>query len=719
MTEKFSGNKEVADLTSDMDKVIVDLSGQLITLFKEIGVSKDGKDSSGKQIDRSHLREIDRLFAKSNNLMSQLGLKKISGVVGEDDVKEYREKILELAGYYQDLSKQIENLNPASKDPKTMTIEEVVDILEHLVDDRSDYFAEVNQRFLELSKGPPLKEAKYRCKRVFQAILAKGDTGEKDFGIWFPEITNQLINKTTNFIDEGRYLFTVHSEKDEDLPIDEVDKLPINEDALDMWDYALARIKGKFGGLESDPDDPTDKTNFDYQHLFGDNITVFHDHLRAKFSNIDDELFEQLFKFLQSHDIKTTGYTAWLARETTRAHGAGPAKLRGEKFEDPLFTVAPYAAGIYSRGRYGDVIPNSSSPDMVLMPRDVAIDIIPKEKSGDNNERKRGSAAALWDIVNSFYTKIMWRGTPSWITEVRSLFGIGNNEIDLYKTMFPMPGEVTVDAYKVERDRRKIDERHNSEIKRLEDLRDATDVLEEKAAINAEIQIFRTKTMENEKKAFIDKWERYGYSDKFNEIGIRKLAQGADGEGYNLSVSQYDTSFKAMAEMTEFFHQPFGKMNFEQCVEKFKHWMDKIIGKAKLVPGRHYVLFPYLTMFAIDKIISSYELRDKSHKVEGLIERLESELEQAGGVPPIVKRMVFNFIHHDKKTLGVFPTLIASREYKQDLYRFKTRVMNGLEERVRRLIPFGWAAVEEDGAPMQVTVPWIWGVKTDKDTSGK
>ncbi len=719
MIEDFNGDQEAIGLANDIKKVIAELSQKMAIIFREIDKSEDGKDSSGKQIDRSHLKEVDKLFARLNNLMSQLGLANLSGLVDEEKVREYQEKIINLTDYYQNLSKQIEDLNPASKDPKTMTIEEVIQILERVVDDGSDYYREVNQRFLELPKGPPLKEAKYRCKRVFQAILAKGDTGEKDFGIWFPEITNQLINKTTNFIDIGRYLFTIHSEKDENLSIEDVDRLPINEIALDMWDYALARIKGKYGGLETDPDNPNDHTNFDYAHLFGDNITVFRDHLRAKFSSIDDELFEQLFKFLQSHDIKTTAYVAWLARETTRSHGAGPAKLRGEKFEDPLFTVAPFAAGIYSRGRYGDVIPNNSSPDMVLMPRDVAVNIIPDKKPGKPNESKRKSAAALWDIVNSYYTKIMWRGTPTWITEVRSLFGIGSNEIDLYKTMFPMPGEVIVDTYRIELERRKMNERHVSEIRRLEKLRDAAPTLPEKEAINKRIEEFRKITMVAEKQSFIDKWERYGYSDRFDEIGIRKLAQSPDGKGYNLSVSQYDVSFRAMTEMTDFFHQPFGKMNFDQCVEKFKHWMDKIIGKAKLVPGRHYVLFPYLTMFAIDKIISSYELRDKSYKIKSLIERLGEELEQAGGVPEIVKKKVFNFIRQDEKTFGVFPTAIASKEYKQDLYRFKTRVMNGDEEKIRRLIPLGLAAVREDGTPMKVVVPWDWGVKTDKDTAGK
>lgn len=807
MVETFGGDTEAISLASETETAIKRLAAELASLFSRL--------NTDKTMNRSSLSEADALFAKITNLISRLGLKKISGVISEDDIKEYREKVSELSTYYRDLVSQIDSLNPASKDPKTMTIEEVVTVLERLVDSNSDYYAEVNQRFLELvSKEPPLREAEYRCKRAFQAILAKGDTGEDDFGVWFPEVTNQLINKTTNFIDEGRYLFTHHSDQEElTTTLENIDQLPINEEALSVWDYVVDRIKGKYGGLVADPEDPTNelgKRNYDYNSLAGDNINSFIKHLEEKFAGIDKDLLGQVIKFCQSHDAKTTAYTAWLARETTRSHGAGPAKLRGEKFEDPLFTVAFFAAGIYGRGRYGNVIPNSSSPDMVLMPRDVAIDIIP-EKDGALNEAKRASAAALWDIVDSFYTKIIWRGTPNWVKDVRSLIGINENdvglqqsineleakkaretdatkrakidsqiasirskmgkekhEIDLYKTMFPMPGEVTVDAYKIELEKRKLKEHYDFLIRELAekeeeaetecselvaDLREQKDLStddHEKEEIDrriaaAELKLQTKKAeianrraavraeMVAAKEDFIAKYSRLGYGSKFENIGIQRLAKDPEGEGYNLSVGQYDTAFKAMGEMSDFFHQPFGKMNFEQCVEKFKYWMDKIIGKAKLVPGRHFALFPYMTMFAIDKIISSYELRDTAYKVNSLVERLRAELEQAGGVPVEVKDKLLGYkkmengrlkhyegyLESDKKTFGVFPTMLASRTYKQDLYRFKTRVMEGLEEKIRRAIPLGWAAKEEDDSPMKVSVPWTWGVKVDKDTSGK
>lgn len=853
MVEIFNGDVEAIALAAETEKVIKDLAAKLMAAFSRV--------NANNKMSRADLKEVDVLFAKSNNLMSRLGLKKITGVINEQDIQDYRSQISELRGYYNDLVAQIDNLNPASKDPKTMTMEEVVEVLERLVDSGSDYYAEVNQRFLELISGEkPLKEAEYRCKRAFQAILAKGDTGEKDFGVWFPEVTNQLINKTTNFIDEGRYLFTKHTEEDDrDVTLENIDELPIDEDALAVWDYVIDRIKGKYGGLVADPEHPYDPNdpdnedyklgakNYDYNSLSGDNIKNFEEHLKRKFSNVNEEILQQIIKFCQSHDAKTTAYTAWLARETTRSHGAGPAKLRGEKFEDPLFTVAFFAAGIYGRGRYGNVIPNSSSPDLALMPKDVAVDIIPENRDGSLNEEKRASSAALWEIVNSFYTKIMWRGTPNWIQDVRSLFGINENdlglsqaisklereknetnddrkkaaidikidttrrkmgkekkEIDLYKTMFPMPGEVTVDAYKVELEKRKLDESYQNAINLIEEERtsisehyseltnqfdeektgiiehyselinnlmeekDGTDDDNEKDEIDrrmaeannemendlAKIDI-RVTEAENQyeadnnaidrrlvgirremkvaKKEFIEKYSKFGYGSTFEEIGITRLTKDPEGKGYNLSVGQYDTAFRAMGEMSEFFHQPFGKMNFEQCVEKFKHWMDKIVGKAKLVPGRHFVLFPYMTMFAIDKIISVYELRDTSYKVNSLVERLRSELEQAGGVPVEVKDKLLGYeeedngrrISHpgyletDKQSFGVFPTAISSRVYKQDLYRFKTRVMNGLEEQIRRFFPLGWFAKEEDDSPMRVTVPWTWGIKVDKDTSGK
>ncbi len=701
-------------LASDMDSAIKLASSQMGSLLKRL--------DADEKLDRTHLVDVEKLFLKLRNLMSRMNLKKGEGVLVKDNLIGYLERVSELSETYNFIVEAIANQNPANRNPRDMTMGEVIQVLSQNVDDGSDYYKEVNQRFLELGKGLPLEEARIRCMRAFQKVLAAGDTGEKDFSVGYPEVTKQLINKTTNFIDIGRYLFTEHDEKTRsETSAEEVDKLPINERALEMWDYMKARIKGKYGGIASNPTLPDFDGDFSYNSLSGSVIDRYVAHLKQVFSDLDPEIFEQMIKFAQgTGPIKDVAYVAWLFKETTRSHGTGYSKLHDQKFSDPLFVNAFVQAGAYSRGRYGNIIPNATSPDLILFTEKMAMDLVPELPGGVLNEEKRESAKDLWKMVNAFDIDILWRGTPTFLADARKLFGIGSGEIDLYETIFPFTGEVVVDAYKIESKKRHLVESHDAIIKLLTDKRDD---LIGKSLPTANVDGRITVARANKKKAledFIAKYAKYGYGPGLEEVGIGRLTKDPEGKGgYGLSVTQYDTSAKAIDEMREFFHNPLGKLSEKQCVDKWTYWMQSIVGKAKLIPGRHYLLFPYFTMLAALKIVASFDYRNVSYKVDGLLEKMNSELNQAGGIPGYVKKEVSKYMKQDKKHFGVWELTYTSDAYIKKLYAYRTRVMEGNEEKMRRALPLSMGKVDEDGAPLGVEAPWFWSEKANKDTSEK
>lgn len=729
-------NPEALSLAAEMDDVLNSINIKIDDLLKRVG--------NGEVLDRENLKEVTSLFAKAKNIFIRLTLKKNSGILTTENLSKYSEKVEELKEAYGVLSEEIESQNPATKSPQTMTYDEVVAVEERLIDDTSDKFGEINQRFLELaSKQPTLKEAEGRCKRGLQAVLAKGDTGEKDFSVGWPEVTGQLINKTTNFIDIGRYLFTVHDEKTrQETPVEKVDSLPINEDTIAMWHYMKDRIKGKYGGKPFNKNNPqgVHDGNFDYGALSGDVIKRFEAHLREKFPNIEPGIFDQMMKFAQGvGPIKDVAYVAWLFKETTRSHGSGHARLKNYKFEDPLFVTAFIQAGAYSRGRYGDIIPNATSPDMIFFTKEMAGDIVPS-----GNPEKRKSSEALWEIVNEFFTHILWRGTPSFIKDVRKMFGIDiqpgdpDKKIDMYESIFPFPGEVVVNAYEIELEKRKLLKSHESKINglkaKIDDLIKEKESLQDDAAkekIEDEIRKFKGKlsTARNEmvedKKMFLAKHERYGYGSyddktdpKLDKVGIGYLKKDPEGHGgYGLSITQYNTSFEAMNKMSEFFHSPLGTLTEQQCIDKWTYWMQSIIGKAKLIPGKHFLLFPHFSMLAAIKIVASYDYSNKSYKVNKLLDRMMSELRNAGGMPQYVKDEVVRYMEKDKKHFGVYELMDAG-EYVRKLYAYRNRVLKGWEQKIRKAIPLGLAAVDNDGMKMGVSTPWFWDEKADKDTSG-
>lgn len=709
---------ESISLSVALDGVFLRASAELNTILQNI--------AANESLTRADLKTLDRCFTEINQLLSRIRLKKITGVLSEEHLGDYISSVEELSDIYQSVVDAVEAQNPASRDPKNMTIEEVDEILERLVDDSAEYYREANQRWLELSKGNVLEEARYRCRRAFQKVLAAGDTGEKDFSVGWDEITQQLVNKTTNFIDIGRYLFVV---ADQDVrkaaTAKEADnELPINELAIEMFEYMKARIKGEHGGITSDPALHGD-ADFSYNSLSGEVIGTFIAHLRDKFggdNGLDPEIFEQMLKFAQGvGPVKDCGYVAKLLKEVTRSHGTGYYKLHGLKFADPLFVTAPIQAGAYSRGRYGAILPNSTSPDMVMLSEQMAMDLVPENHDGSLNHLKRESSRALHKIVNLFY-RLMWRGEPSFLKDMRGLFGIGEGEIDLYESIFPFPGEVVVNAYKVELEKRELIRRHDEEI---------TTLMTERSQLNSRradlsdidnrIAVARANAA-TKKKEFIEKWSKFGYGSSLSEIGVARLAKDPEGKsGYGLSISQYDTSFKAMDEMREFFHNPIssGQMTFQECTDKWTYWMQSIIGKAKLIPGKHFLLFPFYTMLAALKIVSGYEYRNKAQKVNELLEKMLLELEQAGGVPSYVKKEVLKYIRADKKHFGVWTVAIDSEHYVGELYRYKKRFSSDLVSRLRGAFPLNWFKVDDDGTQMKVEPPWAWSVKADKNTSNK
>lgn len=621
------------------------------------------------------------------------------------------------------------DLKQEESDPLNMDIYEIT---RHLTEAAipADRTLALKQAFIEKIGGvKDLQERMYlKTQVVLQAILAQGDTGENDFGVWFNQINKQYITNGVNYIDVVRALFLKRSVNGRRLSEDElvglgfdgtidVDSLDIDDEALEMVAYILDRIKGKYGGKGIDRADSAD-ADFSYQVLSNDRADQFRSFLKKKFaprfSEKNEGFVSELIKFSQANDVKSSAYAAWMARETTRSHGAGSKNIMSEKLIDALFVSAPYAAGIYSRGRYGDIIPNATSSDLVFMNRDVAMDIVP--------DKKKDSAKALWSIVNEYFVTMYWGGKlPKFVRDFRELVGIDNSNkpLDLYKTWFPLPFDLIVDSVQKEKKKR--------------------DLLKEFSTNSSDQNI------KNDLDSFIKLCYNEGQIAKFvfndgngNQFNVLNAIQEEDvekvrialqdvglGKLKTLTVSNYDVAFDAVQMMNDKFYHPNERLKeSEECVTEFKDWMDKVIGKAKLIPGKHQLMFPAYTMRAMVKIIAGYKSNSNGADVQSLVDIMKTELLSAGGVPEIVKERVSEYIDQDRSCFGVYATL-DSGKYRKHLFEYKERVALSMQQlvpmmkKVLNTLFLGFTTTDRDGKPLSPSQPWSWGIQADKNTSNK
>ena len=501
-----------------------------------------------------------------------------------------------------------------------------------------------------------------------------------------------------------------------------------------------------------DKDLPYNDEDFSYKPLSGENkIDRFKKHLHAKYKDkLDPSLIDALIQFAKLHDVRTVGYIPWLARGATRSHGTSRA---GSDYISVLPVCAPLAHGLYARERYGAGEADNTTTDLIwlkkgfysrfVLPNDMNIYTATQADLEGVDEDVISNAKAseeLRDITFKFHKEILWKGkVPEWVTDIQNKVGMNYEgaEIPADASTFPLILETIMDTLKCESSKREFNRRFEELDKRIKALDKkkqdkkineeeylrlkkeyVSDLCDEAEAYVRKNMALRSLEFDLDPKADITK--RYNYlKSKVNIFGFNEFESE---KGSMVHPSNYETSFKAMALMTDFFRAPVSSgenlMSIKEAHLKFQWFINKVIGKAKLIPGRHHLLFVAQTLRAIDKITDGFAGVGSAYETKKLLNKFISTLEGAGGVPSYVRKEVIKELKKNPAYFGM-RSHMGYRKYKDDLYRFVNRTDDSLEVRVRGKIGLGLGKVDEDQMPLEIIEPWDWGKVADKNATEK
>ena len=626
------------------------------------------------------------------------------------------------------------NKKERQKPVDIMSFSEVIEELSEIFKTGNPRAEALRQRYLTELGGVKNKKLRawYRSKVVMQDIAAAGDSGHPDFGIFFDKIMPTVSNGWWTFTEIARAFFLDPqvAEKDKLLSDEKMEVTTedladgeINTEMIRVWDYIVARIKSPFvskdelkragldsrwSGLSKD-----EKMAFSYNNLTGDQIDIFTKHLKNEFPTIKDEVLGQMIKYCLVMASKSGGYVGHLAHEVTRAHGTALAALTDVKFSDELAVCAPFSLGFYSRGRYALSKADATAGDLLFVPEPVVYDTV-------LGRHKKEQAVELTELVEE-YREVKWSGIPDWVMDVRKMIENGTphthdghhidngawdkETLNIFETWYPLPGEVTINIMRVEQAKRDF------------------------LAANPH-------PTDAQKAAFARPFVRMGYGSSFDSIGITKLGQ--------VDAAQYIFAYKGTDKLFQTFRDQPKLLSKDEAIELFIEWMSGVIGKAKLIPGKHQLMFGPKTLEMIYRITHSYNRRTNIDSVNALRREIIKELVGAGGVPLHVKEYVLKnlgWTESDVKRVVVdqapevnlekfknvpdkfIPGLVSYRnelkakKYKGNLYWFKNASETGVTARLQRLLPLD-IGKRENGAKLRVEAPYEYR-HIDRDTSKK
>lgn len=638
------------------------------------------------------------------------------------ELKEYVSDFKDYLSISQQADVGLEKRNEGKRLPGHMlTIKEAVEYLENAIE-RNEYYGEVKDLyFKEIPNVPDLQtRSEYKLRKAIQEIAVSGDTGIPAFDIYFPAIQPELQNNEVGFIDMARALFLKRPAGKENEVFKEgreVDQFEIDEAAIEMWDYIVKRIKHKpeWGGINSDPlDPPGEEGQFSYPKLFGENVVAFKKHLHQKFAHIEKRKRDLLLKFYENFDIKTVAYIPHQMREQTRAHGFPPPhnpRWSGDSFKDQTAALNRWALGQYGKTRYANVDANASSEQYLYLSEEI----IPEIMKDPHNHTKLHTAIELWEDVE-LYRKQQWGKVIQAVEDVRRMMvvrrgdeEIAPHEIDLNSTIFPAHAEVVINVLKVEIQKRKILEKKT----RAEEARIKGDT-----ALAATLE----REYEEESATLVEQYLPMGYSlsekiegktpaerkikieEAFRTLGLEKIRLHG--------INQYQVAFDKWEAVDDLFEEHPAMLNDHQVEEKFIEFLDRYIGKAKLIPGKHHLLFgPWIVRYMY-RLISCYENAITSSSVDRLRRVMIEHLEQANGVPQYARE----YVKHQLGGRFVDSLVLKQRDILQGRYR--DRLYRRLKEQTRTVSEVILTKLPTFGALKKtpLTAPWSWKPVT-KDTT--
>lgn len=692
----------------------------------------------------------DRLVQERNNILTFLQKSKYVGV-NEPIVAEISSLIDSPNGRYPQAlsniesqlakSKRDEKAELETKDPSSMTPGELARASAMVYTENSEWAQRVKNEYIRKKsrEEDQVRRARNELIADMPAAELAGDSQKRDWATDYNKVIGPIVDRGVTLNHVYNALFVKPKEDGTRNTEEDVleGRLEIDTRTIDLWNYIIGRIKGKLeydgipkavvevgevledygsspvsggilydatGGIELDDivnskkhkiNNPQGKyiiqfegesdreyqsrlrrikeldQDFSYRNLIEYATENFEAQLKLIFRDIDPEKRSIAIDFFKTFGAKTVGYQPHLMRATTRGHGFA---ITEKSPSDESRFINPFALIMYNATRYANLKLARYMSRYYLVPKEEFTKLVSQISGKDKRV-----AELAWDVMAA-YRKAIWDGdTPEWVEKGRDLFRGNNPDINIDGTIFPVLPEMVINITLVENEKRLL----------LQGLNNGS--ISEQQFIN-------------EVKNFVSKYEPQGYAsgsiDTVDSIESAKKALTMFGQNKivkgEVDPGQYNLAAEAVDKMFKFFEKPMSELSHKAAKEKFGEWMSAIIGKAKLVPGNHQLLFVPFTCEVITTICNVYEHRNDRTLVNNLFIDLMEELEGAGGVPTYAKREVFAQLggkhgHAPKKApryMTRYSNDILTAIYRSILWKFESRDRKDIGTRLKRLIPF-------------------------------
>lgn len=435
--------------------------------------------------------------------------------------------------------------------------------------------------------------------------------------------------------------------------------------------------------------------NFSYDSLAEDVVGQFEKMIDLVFADIDPQKRVLLRGFYKTFGAKSAAYvSAHLGAGRTRGHGFKPKET--EKKDEAAY-CHPVALRMYKATRYERLKRERNMSWNMFLSKEQFVGMV-AQSFDSHYVTKAESALELYELYELFCHSRWGKNLPLWMTEARKLFespeltdvAIGGHleehtiedlrdrrlfegaQIDLNDRIFPLLPDVVTNVMKVEQQKRDLLEEY-SELERRRNTIGIAQYNQQKQVLERKITLF-IKTFECQGYFNYKKLKTAQAAGDLQGAlracyGQRVLLGGQDSSNYN--VGQYVLAAEAVEKMFDTFDTPTKpNMTMQEAKHTFNDWNDKIIGKAKLTPGRHHLLFAPFTCYLLTNILNSYEYGHDRQKVNELYRILIKDFILVDGVPTYFQEEVVRLMGGDINRAPDY-CVYTPREWYTELYRNK------------------------------------------------
>ena len=258
-----------------------------------------------------------------------------------------------------------------------------------------------------------------------------------------------------------------------------------------------------------------------------------------------------------------------------------------------------------------------------------------------------------------------------------------------------------------------------TELERIYDL-----ISEKLDLIRRELRSAGVENVEADIEKFVLTYSKLGYGDSLDVIGRFNLEHG----GYK--PDDYITlAFARLQDMYEEFRAPASEpLSIQDIKDKIVHFSQDIIGKAKLIPGKHHLIFGPFTMRYIHRLLNQFEGRHDQREVWHVVEEvILKNIGGADGLPWYAEDYVRNYLeaHTRRERERKLRTLLRAdiideeKRYRGELWRFHNEHPVSWEKQVATSLPWDVGKRDEHGEKMRTVAPWNWDKISESTTEDK